>query len=83
MRRVAFCSKVERIAPQSLGVKGTSEVLKSMATRTEFLSDTSHRLHFVYLPKHTSWLNQIEIIFGIVTKPMLRRGNFISVADLD
>jgi putative transposase len=32
-----------------------------MTTRREFLSDNSHRIRFVYLPKHSSWLNQIEI----------------------
>ena len=37
-----------------------------MATRKEFLADTSHRIRFVYLPKHSSWLNQIEIFFGII-----------------
>jgi hypothetical protein len=37
----------------------------------------------VYLPKHSSWLNQIEVIFGIVMRKVLRRGNFTSVEDLE
>jgi hypothetical protein len=53
-----------------------------MATRKEFLSDATHRIRFVYLPKHSSWLNQIEIIFGIIHRKLLRGGNFTSVADL-
>jgi hypothetical protein len=36
----------------------------------------------VFLPKHSSWLNQIEVIFGIVMRKVMRRGNFTSVADL-
>jgi DDE superfamily endonuclease len=36
----------------------------------------------VYLPKHTSWLNQIEIVFGMIMRKLIRRGNFLSVADL-
>lgn len=54
-----------------------------MTTRKEFLGDASHRIHFVYLPKHSSWLNQIEIIFGIIHRKLLRSGNFTSVADLE
>ena len=36
----------------------------------------------MYLPKHTSWLNQIEVIFGVVMRKVIRRGNFTSLADL-
>ena len=54
-----------------------------MATRKEFLSDATHRIRFVYLPKHSSWLNQIEIVFGIIHRKLLRDGNFTSVADLE
>jgi hypothetical protein len=54
-----------------------------MATRAAFLSDTAHRIRFVYLPKHSSWLNQIEIVFGIIHRKLLRGGNFTSVEDLE
>jgi DDE superfamily endonuclease len=54
-----------------------------MTTRREFLSDTSHRIRFVYLPKHSSWLNQIEIFFGILQRKCLRGGNFTSVPELE
>jgi hypothetical protein len=63
--------------------KGKSGVLHSQATRREFLSDPEHPIRFVFLPKHSSWLNQIEVIFGIVMRKVMRRGNFTSVADLE
>jgi hypothetical protein len=57
--------------------------LKNKASRFEFLSDENHRIRFVYLPKHSSWLNQIEVVFGIIMRKVVRRGNFTSVADLE
>jgi len=65
-----------------LGKKGIRGVLKSVKSRQEFLSDLSHRIRFVYTPKHSSWLNQIEIVFGVVMRKVIRRGNFTSVEDL-
>ena len=47
------------------------------------MSDLTHRIRFVYLPKHSSWLNQIEVIFGLIHRKLLRGGNFTSVADLE
>ena len=57
-------------------------MLRSQATRREFLSERGHRVRFVFLPKHTSWLNQIEVVFGMIMRKVIRRGNFTSVTDL-
>ena len=35
-----------------------------------------------YTPKHGSWLNQVEIWFGVLARRVLRRGEFRSVEEL-
>ena len=67
---------------EPLGKKGVRGVLKSVASRQEFLSEPSHGVRFVYTPKHSSWLNQIEGVFGVIMRKVIRRGSFKSVNDL-
>jgi transposase len=36
----------------------------------------------VYTPKHSSWLNQIEIWFSILVRRLLARASWVSVQEL-
>lgn len=37
------------------------------------------RFHFVYTPKHASWMNQVEIWFSILQRRIIKVGNFDSL----
>lgn len=40
------------------------------------------RYHVHYTPTYSSWLNQVEIWFNLITQQAIRRGSFRSVSDL-
>jgi putative transposase len=79
---VRWIAEMEGISQEILGTKGKSGILRSMTTRATFLHDPMHKVIFSYTPKHASWMNQIEIWLSILTRKLLKRGNFCSLQEL-
>jgi hypothetical protein len=62
---VRMAARTDNIAETSLGIKRRCGILQNKQTRAEFLTESTHRVVFMYTPKHCSWLNQIECWFSI------------------
>jgi transposase len=80
---VRWVAEREGMDQEQLGKKGEYGILALMPRRAAFLSDPSHTVVFHYTPKHSSWLNQIEIWLSILVRKVLKRGSFTSVQDLE
>jgi DDE superfamily endonuclease len=74
--------EVCRLFAKLNGTKFAPRGLKRGPERRAFLTDPSHRHVVHFTPKHGSWLNQVEIWFSVLARRVLRRGDFVSKADL-
>jgi len=63
--------------------KPGKEQIRKGAQRRAWLSETNKPIVFHFTPKHASWLNPIEIWFGVLVRKVLRRGSFSSTTELD
>ncbi len=80
---VEFVKEQCQLDELELGEKGRRGILENMESRRAFLEDNTHRIRFVYTPKHSSWLNQIELWFSILARRLLKTGSFSSVEELE
>lgn len=83
---IGFLQHLDEITHDGLSIhlvldNGSSHVAKDT---TRWLDDPVRRGRFVvhHTPTHASWLNQIELFFSILTRRVIRRGEFHSVAEL-
>ena len=57
--------------------------LRCGSQRRAFLTDSTHKHVLHFTPKHGSWLNQVELWFGVLERRFLRRGSFDSAAEFE
>ena len=83
---VKFLHHLEQEVPPDLEVHlivdnyGTH---KGAAVQRWLKPKARRRFHFHFTPTSSSWLNQVERWFGLITARMIRRGTFHSVAELE
>ena len=78
-----FLTEIDQVIPRHLDIhlvldNGSSH--SSPATRKWLAAHP--RFHPHYTPTHASWLNRAEIWFSILTRRLLRRGEFTTREDL-
>jgi transposase len=81
---IRFLAMLDQMTPPRLRIRlimdnGSSHT--SRATRAWLAARP--RFSVTYTPKHASWLNMIEQWFGVLTRRLLRRGDFTSRDDLE
>ena len=59
------------------------KALRRGPARREFLTDPSHKHVIHFTPKHGSWLNQVELWFGVLQRRFLQRGEFASATEFE
>jgi transposase len=83
---VKFLSQLEQAVPPALEVHlvvDNAGTHKSAAVQRWRTPRKRRRFHFHFTPTSSSWLNQVERWFGLLTDRMIRRGTFRSVAELE
>jgi transposase len=80
---LAFLEQVEHEIPTSCKVIAILDNLSTHKTKEIQAWLAEHpRWQMVSTPKHASWLNQVEIFFSILTRRLLRHGQFTGPDDL-
>ncbi len=81
-----FLNQLDKDVPADLDVHiilDNYSTHKSALVRTWLKPKKRRRFHFHFTPTSTSWLNQVERWFGLITDRMIRRGTFCSVPELE
>jgi len=76
------CHEFGRVVAELCSVKYPEKELDTKAKRQKWLQQEDKRIIIHYTPKHGSWLNMVEIWFGIMGQKCLKYNSFKSVEEL-
>jgi len=80
---IAFLEQLEAEIPAGQQVIAILDNLSTHKTpNVQAWLDEHPRWQMVFTPKHASWLNQVEIFFSILTRRLLKHGQFTGPDDL-
>jgi transposase len=83
---VKFLNQLEKEVPPDLDVHlilDNYSTHKSATVERWLKPSKRRRFHLHFTPTSSSWLNQVERWFGLITGRMIRRGTFRSVKELE
>lgn len=83
---IKFLNQLEKEVPEDLEahlILDNYSTHKSAAVQRWLKPKKRRRFHFHFTPTSSSWLNQVERWFGLITDKMIRRGTFHSVDELE
>jgi transposase len=83
---IQFLNQLEKEVPPDLEVHlilDNYSTHKSAAVQRWLKPSKRRRFQFHFIPTSSSWLNQVERWFGLITNKMIRRGTFRSVDELE
>jgi transposase len=76
---IEFLTEIDQTIPAHLKIHLVMDNGSSHTSKTTRAWIAAHpRFQVTYTPKHASWLNMVEIFFSILTRRLLRRGEFTS-----
>src|SRR6266849_4357155 len=81
-----FLKQLEQEVPSDLDIHlilDNYSTHKSEAVQRWLQPKKRKRFHLHFTPTSSSWLNQVERWFGLITDRMIRRGTFLSVQELE
>lgn len=82
---IRFLEEIDETIPPANGQQIVA-IMDNLSTHKSHDVQTWLRAHprwrFVFTPNHASWLNQVEIVFSIMARRLLKHGHFDSPEDL-